>query len=153
MAEGNLDGSLLKADGRDEIRAIVDALARFKESLLGSWAIEAATAGRLDVEDQRKAAMHQMANSVEQAVGRALGTVPSAAGNLRHSAQRLTATADETAQPWPPTKPPSTLPPSHRRPRSSARRFRRSPGRSPDRRGLPGQRCPKLPRPPRWSRI
>ena len=99
MADGNLDVTIPQARSRDEIGDIIGVAGVLKESLLRSRRLEeSSAAARQDSEAQRKAAMRQVADSFEQAVGGALGTVSSAASNLRSAAQGLTSIATETAR-------------------------------------------------------
>ncbi|WP_204265486.1 hypothetical protein, partial [Enterobacter hormaechei] len=58
---------------------------------------EEASLARAGAEAQRKAAMREMADGFEAAVGGIIGTVTSAATELQATAQTMTATATQTA--------------------------------------------------------
>ncbi|WP_264831269.1 hypothetical protein, partial [Klebsiella aerogenes] len=65
---------------RDEIGAMAGAVQVFKDNLIRSRALEEeASLARAGAEAQRKAAMREMADGFEAAVGGIIGTVTSAA--------------------------------------------------------------------------
>ncbi|WP_289015495.1 methyl-accepting chemotaxis protein [uncultured Methylobacterium sp.] len=82
----------------DEIGAMAAAVQVFKDNLVRTRQLEEETAlARASAEERRKAAMRQMADSFENAVGGIVGLVSSSATELQATAQTMTATATETA--------------------------------------------------------
>ncbi|WP_375456546.1 methyl-accepting chemotaxis protein [uncultured Methylobacterium sp.] len=99
LANGKLDVELPSVRRNDEIADIIQTVKVFKDGLIRSRDLErAATASRADVESQRIAAMHAMADAFQSTVGDALNRVTSAAVHMRGAAQDLTALAGETAR-------------------------------------------------------
>ncbi|WP_204320049.1 hypothetical protein, partial [Klebsiella pneumoniae] len=69
-----------------------------KDNLIQNRKLEEETAlARASAETQRRAAMSEMADGFERAVGGIVGTVSSAATELQATAQQMTATAQQTA--------------------------------------------------------
>ncbi|ACL60089.1 methyl-accepting chemotaxis protein [Methylobacterium nodulans] len=98
LAEGDLAITVPHQGARTEIGRIADAVQVFKEALLRMRALEAETAAaRADAETQRRAAMREMADGFEAAVGGILGTVTAAAAQLQATAHGMTQNASETA--------------------------------------------------------
>jgi methyl-accepting chemotaxis protein len=83
---------------RTEIGVIAAAVQVFKENLIHTRQLEEETAlARAGAEAQRKAAMREMADGFERAVGGIVGTVSASATELQATAQQMTGTAGETA--------------------------------------------------------
>ena len=98
LAEGDATAALPAERRRDEVGAMAAAVAVFRENLIHSRALETETAAaRADAETQRKAAMREMADAFERAVGGIVSTVTSAATELQATAQSMAGTARETA--------------------------------------------------------
>jgi methyl-accepting chemotaxis protein len=98
LAEGDATIIVPGVARKDEIGAMAGTVQVFKDNLIRTRQLEAETAqARLAAEEQRKAGMHQMADSFEAAVGGIIGMVSSSATELQATAQTMTATATETA--------------------------------------------------------
>ncbi|WP_287034533.1 MCP four helix bundle domain-containing protein, partial [Methylobacterium sp. CG09_land_8_20_14_0_10_71_15] len=98
LASGDVGVSIPGSGRRDEIGAMAGAVQVFKDNLIRSRALEEeASLARAGAEAQRKAAMREMADGFEAAVGGIIGTVTSAATELQATAQTMTATATQTA--------------------------------------------------------
>ncbi|MBB2965212.1 methyl-accepting chemotaxis protein [Methylobacterium sp. R2-1] len=98
LAAGDLSVNVPHRGAKTEIGKIADAVQVFKDALIRMKALEEETAlARASAEEQRKAGMHQMADSFEQAVGGIIGLVSSSSTELQATAQTLTATATQTA--------------------------------------------------------
>ena len=98
LAGGDAEAEIPSRRRRDEIGAMAAAVQVFKDNLIRSRQLEAATAqARLAAEDQRKAGMRQMADGFEAAVGGIIGTVSASATELQATAQSMAGTATETA--------------------------------------------------------
>ncbi len=99
VADGEAETEIPSVGRQDEIGAMADTLETFRANLLRSRALEEETRlARAGAEAQRKAAMREMADGFEGAVGGILGKVTAAAGQLRGTAQSMATTASETAQ-------------------------------------------------------
>ena len=84
---------------RDEVGEMPAAVQVFKESLVRTVALEEeADLARAGIEAQRKAAMRDLANGFEQAVGGIVQAVSLAATGLQDTAQGMSATASRTAE-------------------------------------------------------
>ncbi|KQP38216.1 chemotaxis protein [Methylobacterium sp. Leaf104] len=98
VADGDAQTEIPSVGRQDEIGAMADTLETFRANLLRSRALEEEThLARASAEAQRKAAMREMADGFEGAVGGILGRVTTAAGQLRGTAQSMASTASETA--------------------------------------------------------
>ena len=98
LASGDLAVHVAGADRRDEVGEMARAVQVFKDSQIRMGALEEETAlARADAEVQRKAAMREMADNFEAAVGGIVGMVSSAATELQITAQSMSGTAAETA--------------------------------------------------------
>lgn len=98
LAENDLSAMVPGTDRRDEVGAMAASVEVFKESLVRNRALEKETElARAGVEVQRKAAMREMADSFEGAVGGIVGAVSAAATELQVTAQTMTTTAAETS--------------------------------------------------------
>ena len=82
----------------DEVGVVAASVEEFKQNMIRGRALEAeAEQARARVEAQRKAAMREMADSFESAVGGIVGAVSAAATELQATAQTMTTTAAETS--------------------------------------------------------
>ncbi|MET7242260.1 HAMP domain-containing methyl-accepting chemotaxis protein [Methylobacterium sp. EM32] len=98
VAQGDLDVAIPGAGRRDEIGAMADAVAVFKDSLIRNRALEAeASTTRAGAEARRRADLHRIAEQFEGAVSAVVGGVAQAAGEMQASAQTMAATATRTA--------------------------------------------------------
>jgi methyl-accepting chemotaxis protein len=99
VADGEAETEIPSVGRQDEIGAMADTLETFRANLLRSRVLEDETRlARAGAEAQRKAAMREMADGFEGAVGGILDRVTAAAGQLRGTAQSMASTASETAQ-------------------------------------------------------
>lgn len=98
LADGNTTVSVPSVGRRDEIGAMADAVAVFKNNLIHTRRLEEEKSlTHAGAEAQRKAAMRKMADTFEQAVGGIVGMVTSAATELEGTARGMTGTAAATA--------------------------------------------------------
>ncbi|WP_018260722.1 methyl-accepting chemotaxis protein [Methylobacterium sp. WSM2598] len=98
LAAGDVHSEVPGLARRDEIGAMAGAVQVFKDNLIRTRQLEEETAlARAGAEVQRKAAMQQMADSFEQAVGGIIASVTASAGELQGTAQTMAGTAQETA--------------------------------------------------------
>ncbi len=98
LARGDLTAEVAGRGYPTEFGKIADAVQVFKEGMIRMRALEEETlTARLAAEEQRKAAMRDMADAFERAVGGIVGLVSSSATELQATAQQMTATAQETA--------------------------------------------------------
>jgi methyl-accepting chemotaxis protein len=96
---GKLDVAFPTTRRNDEIGAINDALTLFRDQSLRMGEIERErTEQERMAADERKAAMHRLADAFQGAVGGIVNTVSSAAGQLASAAGTLTKTAETTQQ-------------------------------------------------------
>jgi methyl-accepting chemotaxis protein len=99
LAAGDFTTALPDIRRRDEIGEIVGALRVFKERMIES---EQLRSGQAEAEKraavQRKADMHQVADSFQAVIGGIVASVSSASGELESAASTLTRTADTTQQ-------------------------------------------------------
>ncbi|MFE1603291.1 methyl-accepting chemotaxis protein [Methylobacterium sp. ID0610] len=98
LASGNLVVNIPYQGEKTEIGVIADAVQVFKDGLIRMRALEEEAAlARAGAEAQRKAAMRELADGLERAVGGIVGMVSASATELQATAQSMTATATETA--------------------------------------------------------
>jgi methyl-accepting chemotaxis protein len=98
IAAGKLTTPIPHAQSRNEIGSIAASLAVFRDGLVEAETLRAEQrAGEAAAATRRKAAMQDMANGFEGAVGGVLSTVSAAATELQATAQTLSATATQTA--------------------------------------------------------
>ena len=98
LATGDTAASIPGTGRRDEIGAMAAAVQVFKDNLIRTHALEAETAeARAGAEAQRKAAMRDMADEFQGAVGGIIASVTAAAGQLQATARSMTETATDTA--------------------------------------------------------
>ena len=97
--EGRLDVEFAGTRRNDEIGAINDALTLFRDQSLRMREIEQQRAeNERKAADDRKAAMHQLADAFQGAVGGIVNTVSTTANQLASAAGTLTKTAETTQQ-------------------------------------------------------
>ncbi|WP_246337927.1 methyl-accepting chemotaxis protein [Azospirillum oleiclasticum] len=96
VADGDLDTAVPDLGRRDEVGALAAALAVFKEKGLETRRLQAEVAEteRRSAEE-RRAALHRMADQFEASVSSAVSMVASAAGELQASARSLSANAEQ----------------------------------------------------------
>jgi methyl-accepting chemotaxis protein len=98
VARGDLDVAIPGAGRRDEIGAMADAVAVFKDSLDRNRALEAeASTTRAGAEARRRADLHLIAEQFEGAVSAVVGGVARAADEMQATAQTMAAAANRTA--------------------------------------------------------
>ena len=98
LAEGDASVEVPYRARRDEVGAMAAAVQVFKDNLIRTRQLEEETAlARAGSEAQRKAAMLELADGFERAVGGVIGMVSSSATELQATAQTMTVTAGETA--------------------------------------------------------
>ena len=98
LAEGDAEVTIPGVGRRDEIGAMAATVAVFRDNLLHGRALEEETAlARAGAEAQRRAAMREMADSFERAVGGVLGAVTAAATELEATARSMSAIAAQAA--------------------------------------------------------
>ncbi len=98
LAAGDATTEVSYRDREDEIGAIAGAVQVFKENLIRTRQLEEETAlARAGAEAQRKAAMREMADGFERAVGGIVSTVTAAATELQATARSMSGTADLAA--------------------------------------------------------
>jgi len=98
LAGGDLTVQVAGANRRDEVGEMAKAVQVFKDGLIHVAALEEETAlARVGAEAQRKAAMREMADNFEAAVGGIVGMVTASATELQATAQSMSGTAAETA--------------------------------------------------------
>jgi methyl-accepting chemotaxis protein len=96
LAGGTLDIEIPSLQRADEVGGMARAVQIFRENALRVQAMESAQAGmKLKAEQDRKAAMTQVADAFEQAVGRIIETVSSASSEIERASAGLTATANK----------------------------------------------------------
>ncbi len=99
LAGGELESEIPSLGRRDEVGAMAGAVQIFKENAQRVRAMEAAQAvAARKAEEDRKAAMRQVADGFEQAIGRIVRTVASASSDIETAADSLKKTADTTQQ-------------------------------------------------------
>jgi methyl-accepting chemotaxis protein len=98
VAEGETDLAVPNAGERSEIGEMAAAVQVFRDNLVRNRRLEEETAlVRASAEEQRRRAMHDMADEFEAAVGGVIGLVSSAATELQATAQQMMSTTSETA--------------------------------------------------------
>jgi methyl-accepting chemotaxis protein len=97
LAEGRLDSDIPSLARTDEIGSMARAVQVFKDSALRVKAMEFEQAAFQDkLEADRKAAMHQVAEGFEKAVGNIVEAVSAASAEIEAAASSLTRTAETT---------------------------------------------------------
>jgi methyl-accepting chemotaxis protein len=98
LATGDATQPVPGAGRRDEIGSMAASVQVFKENLIRNRQLEEEAAlAQASSEVQRRAAMAEMADGFERAVGGIVGTVSSAATELQATAQQMSSTAQQTA--------------------------------------------------------
>ncbi|UMY17051.1 methyl-accepting chemotaxis protein [Methylobacterium organophilum] len=98
LATGDVTQAVPGIGRRDEIGDMAASVQVFKDNIVRTRQLEAETAlARASAEEQRKAALRQMADGFEAAVGGVIGMVSSSATELHATARTMSATATETA--------------------------------------------------------
>jgi methyl-accepting chemotaxis protein len=97
LADGDLSVAVPALSRGDEVGAMARAVQVFKENAVRVQSMEAEQAGlKLKAEGERRAAMQQMADGFDSAIGKIIQTVSSASSELESSAGQLTKTAEVT---------------------------------------------------------
>ncbi len=97
LAGGDLDVSVPALSRGDEVGAMARAVQVFKDNAQRVQSMEQEQAGlKLKAEGDRKAAMQQMADGFDSAIGKIIHTVSTASSELESSAGQLTKTAEVT---------------------------------------------------------
>jgi methyl-accepting chemotaxis protein len=97
LAGGDLNVSIPALSRDDEVGAMARAVQVFKENALRVQSMESEQASlKLKAEEDRKAAMQQMADDFDSAIGKIIQAVSAASSELESSAGRLTKTAEMT---------------------------------------------------------
>jgi methyl-accepting chemotaxis protein len=97
MTDGKLDLELPRSKRNDEIGAICDALAVFREQSLRVGEIERERAAFEErTAAEQKAAMHKLADEFEAAIGKIVNSVSAASTDLEAAAGTLTGAAENT---------------------------------------------------------
>ncbi|ANV98879.1 methyl-accepting chemotaxis protein [Bradyrhizobium icense] len=97
LAAGDLNVSVPALSRGDEVGAMARAVQVFKENALRVRSMESEQASlKLKAEGDRKAAMQQMADGFDAAIGKIIQTVSTASSELESSAGKLTKTAEVT---------------------------------------------------------
>jgi methyl-accepting chemotaxis protein len=97
LAGGDLDVSVPALSRGDEVGAMARAVQVFKDNAQRVQSMEAEQAGlKLKAEGDRKAAMQQMADGFDSAIGKIIQTVSTASSELESSAGQLSKTAEVT---------------------------------------------------------
>jgi methyl-accepting chemotaxis protein len=99
LAGGELDSEIPSLGRKDEVGAMARAVEVFKENALRVQSIEAERGlAASKAAEERKAAMQQVAQGFENAVGNILKTVSSASSDIEAAAGNLTKTAETTQE-------------------------------------------------------
>ncbi|GJE15515.1 methyl-accepting chemotaxis protein [Methylobacterium marchantiae] len=97
LSQNDVSVDVPDMERRDEIGAMAGAVAVFKTMMIRTNQLEAeAELGRASVETQRKAAMRELADAFEGAVGGIVTAVSSASTELQATAQSMSVTATDT---------------------------------------------------------
>ncbi|KIL98136.1 Methyl-accepting chemotaxis protein [Paramagnetospirillum magnetotacticum MS-1] len=98
LSKGNKTVDIPARDRTDEIGAMAKAMEIFKENTLKMDKLQAEQeAQKLRAEADRKAALHHMADTFEESVGKVVQTVTSAATELQGASSQMASTAHETS--------------------------------------------------------
>jgi methyl-accepting chemotaxis protein len=98
LSKGNKTVDIPARERTDEIGAMAQAMAIFKENTLKMDKMQAEQeAQKLKAEADRKAALHHMADTFEESVGKVVQTVTSAATELQAASSQMAGTAHETS--------------------------------------------------------
>jgi len=98
LADGNLETDIPAQDKTDEIGDMSKAVQVFKDNAIRTKQMEAdAEAEKKRAEEEKRQAMHAMANDFESSVGGVVEAVSSAATEMQSTAQSMAAIAEETS--------------------------------------------------------
>ncbi|WP_370875374.1 methyl-accepting chemotaxis protein [Methylobacterium amylolyticum] len=98
IAGSDLDVAVPGVGRRDEIGAMADAVQIFRDNLARTKGLEEEAAlARAGMEAQRRAAMRELADGFERAVGGIVRSVSASSTELRATAEAMSAAATETA--------------------------------------------------------
>jgi methyl-accepting chemotaxis protein len=98
LAENDLAVAVPASERQDELGAMAGALKVFKDNMLHAQSLEAeAVRMRAEAEQQRRAVMQEVAQGFEAAFVGIVGTVATAAAELRGTADRMSRAAEATA--------------------------------------------------------
>ena len=98
LSKGNKTVDIPARERTDEIGAMAQAMEIFKENTLKMDKLQAEQeAQKLKAEADRKAALHHMADTFEESVGKVVQTVTSAATELQAASGQMAGTAHETS--------------------------------------------------------
>ncbi|MCF4128941.1 methyl-accepting chemotaxis protein [Methylobacterium sp. SyP6R] len=99
VARGDLDVAIPGAGRRDEIGAMANAVAVFKDSLIRNRALEAeASSTRAGAEERRRTELQRIADRFEGAVSAVVDHVAQAADAMQATAHSMAAKATQTAE-------------------------------------------------------
>ncbi|CUW38153.1 Methyl-accepting chemotaxis protein [Magnetospirillum sp. XM-1] len=98
LSKGNKTVDIPARERTDEIGAMAQAMEIFKENTLKMDKLQAEQeANKAKAETDRKAALHHMADTFEESVGKVVQTVTSAATELQGASSQMAGTAHETS--------------------------------------------------------
>ena len=96
LADGDLEAHIPATENRDEIGEMAKAVQVFKDNAIRVKRMEAEQAEQKKrAEEERRAAMHQLADSFESSVGGVIHTVTSAVAELQAASEQMASTANE----------------------------------------------------------
>jgi methyl-accepting chemotaxis protein len=99
LAKGELESDIPSLARKDEIGSMARAVQVFKDSALRVKTMESEQADfKARMEADRKAAMHQVADGFEKAIGKIVETVSAASAEIEAAASSLTRTAETTQE-------------------------------------------------------
>jgi len=97
LSAGDVEAEIPGRERKDELGAMADAVAVFKESMIEADRLRAGQeTDRLAAERTRRQLMTGLADSFEATVRGVIGAVSTSAGEMRENARTLSATAEET---------------------------------------------------------
>jgi methyl-accepting chemotaxis protein len=97
LSAGDTAAEIPGRDRKDELGAMADAVAVFKQSMIETEQLRARQeADRIEAEKTRKQMMTSLADSFEASVRGVIGSVSSSASEMRENARSMSATAEET---------------------------------------------------------
>jgi len=98
LAEGSLDISVPFLQRRDEIGEMAGAVQVFKDNAVRTKALEAEQVEqKRRAEEERRAAMLQLAKQFEESIGGVIQTMTGAVSDLQESSEEMASTANETS--------------------------------------------------------
>ncbi|MEL6064422.1 MULTISPECIES: methyl-accepting chemotaxis protein [unclassified Methylobacterium] len=99
LAGGDMEGAIPEQQRSDEIGRLAGAVVIFRDSLIRTRTLEAASA-QAQIDSERRATTAVMADAFEQAVGTIVGSVSTSAAALEATARSLTASAAKSSGQW-----------------------------------------------------